>query len=166
MTQQHDEKGPAQSPSTYEDAVEVARSIQPALNKLILIFQRTAEGSSLTTSQVSIMNQLRMRGPSRVSTIAQAELIRMPTASNALYQLERRGLVERHRDEEDRRGVLVALTQLGESELAIVSQQRASALAEIMRWLDPKDLDTAHEVATVISKLADVYRPTMNGEQR
>ena len=76
MTQQHEEKGPAQSPSTYEDAVEVARSIQPALNKLILIFQRTAEGSSLTTSQVSIMNQLRMRGPSRVSTIAQAELIR------------------------------------------------------------------------------------------
>lgn len=160
MTQQHEEKGPAQSPSTYEDAVEVARSIQPALNKLILIFQRTAEGSSLTTSQVSIMNQLRMRGPSRVSTIAQAELIRMPTASNALYQLER------HRDEEDRRGVLVALTQLGESELAIVSQQRASALAEIMRWLEPEDLDTANEVATVISKLADVYRPTMNGEQR
>ena len=90
----------------------------------------------------------------------------MPTASNALYQLERRGYVERHRDEEDRRGVLVALTQLGESELAIVSQQRASALAEIMRWLEPKDLETANDVATVISKLADVYRPTMNGEQR
>ena len=81
-----------------------------------------------------------------------------------------RGAEARHRpargDEEDRRGVLVALTQLGESELAIVSQQRASALAEIMRWLEPEDLDTANEVATVISKLADVYRPTMNGEQR
>lgn len=164
MTQHHDETDPTQSPSSYEDAVEVARDIQPALNKLILIFQRTAEGSSLTTSQVSIMNQLRLRGPSRVSTIAQAELIRMPTASNALYQLERRGFVERHRDEEDRRGVLVALTQLGESELSIVSGQRAAALAEIMRWLEPEDLDTAREMGAVISKLADVYRPTMDSE--
>ena len=34
-----------------------------------------------------------------------------------------------------------------------------------MRWLEPKDLETANDVATVISKLADVYRPTMNGEQ-
>ena len=110
------------------------------------------------------MNQLRLRGPSRVSTIAQAELIRMPTASNALYQLERRGFVERHRDEEDRRGVLVALTQLGESELAIVSGQRAAALAEIMRWLEPEDLATAREMGAVISKLADVYRPTMDSE--
>ncbi|ERS52842.1 MarR family transcriptional regulator [Corynebacterium sp. KPL2861] len=164
MTQHHDETAPTKSPSDYEDAVEVARDIQPALNKLILIFQRTAEGSSLTTSQVSIMNQLRLRGPSRVSTIAQAELIRMPTASNALYQLERRGFVERHRDEEDRRGVLVALTQLGESELSIVSGQRAAALAEIMRWLEPEDLATAREMGAVISKLADVYRPTMDSE--
>ena len=61
-----------ESPVSYEDALEVARQIQPALNKLMLIFQRTTEGTSLTTSQVSIMNQLRMRGPSRVSTIAQA----------------------------------------------------------------------------------------------
>ncbi|MGY0885763.1 MarR family winged helix-turn-helix transcriptional regulator [Corynebacterium aurimucosum] len=153
-----------ESPVPYEDALEVARQIQPALNKLMLIFQRTTEGTSLTTSQVSIMNQLRMRGPSRVSTIAQAELIRMPTASNALYQLERQGFVERHRDEKDRRGVLVALTQLGESELTIVSRQRAAALAEILRWLDPEDIKDAGALVNLISKLADVYRPIMEGK--
>ncbi|MDO5033158.1 MarR family winged helix-turn-helix transcriptional regulator [Corynebacterium sp.] len=152
----------AESPTSYEDALDVARQIQPALNKLMLIFQRTAEGTSLTTSQVSIMNQLRTHGPSRVSTIAKAELIRMPTASNALYELERLGYVERHRDEKDRRGVLVALTQLGESELNIVSHQRAAALAEIVRWLEPADLENTKELVALISKLADVYRPTMN----
>lgn len=154
----------SESPVSYEDALEVARQIQPALNKLMLIFQRTTEGTSLTTSQVSIMNQLRMRGPSRVSTIAQAELIRMPTASNALYQLERHGFVERHRDEKDRRGVLVALTQLGEAELTIVSRQRAAALAEILRWLEPEDIQDADSLVNLISKLADVYRPIMEGK--
>lgn len=149
-----------QSPSTIEDAFEVAAKIQPAMNKLMVIFQRTTEGSSLTTSQVSIMNQLRERGPSRVSQVAQAELIRMPTASNALYQLERRGFVERMRDEKDRRGVLVALTQLGESELQIVSRQRAEALAEILRWLDADQLETAREVGDLINRLAEIYRPS------
>lgn len=160
MSHRHGENAPKQSPSTMEDALDVATQIQPALNKLIVIFQRTAEGSSLTTSQVSIMNQLRQRGPSRVSQVAQAELIRMPTASNALYQLERRGFVERMRDEKDRRGVLVALTPAGESELAIVSKQRAEAMAEILRWFDPTELDTAREVSTLINKLAEIYQPS------
>ncbi len=154
----------ADSPSNYDDALDVARHIQPALNKLLLIFQRTAEGTSLTTSQVSIMNQLRLRGPSRVSTIAAAELIRMPTASNALYQLERQGFVERHRDKKDRRGVLVALTERGESELDVVSRQRAEALASILRWLEPAELEEAREVGGLISKLAEVYRPNMTKE--
>lgn len=150
---------PQVSPSSAEEAFAVAAKIQPALNKLMVIFQRTTEGSSLTTSQVSIMNQLKERGPSRVSQIAQAELIRMPTASNALYQLERRGLVKRMRDENDRRGVLVALTPEGDHELEEVSSQRAHALAEILRWLDKDGLQTAEEVGDLINQLAEIYRP-------
>ncbi|KXB52605.1 transcriptional regulator, MarR family [Corynebacterium sp. CMW7794] len=149
----------AESPSSFEVALEVSTELQPALNKLMVIFQRTTEGSRLTTSQVSIMNQLKRRGPSRVSAIAEAELIRMPTASNALYQLESRGFVERMRDEKDRRGVLVALTELGEAELNTVSRQRAEALAEILRWLEPEDLETANEFTGLISRLATVYQP-------
>lgn len=149
----------AGSPSSFEDALEVATDLQPAMNKLIVIFQRTTEGSRLTTSQVSIMNQLKTRGPSRVSAIAQAELIRMPTASNALYQLESRGLVERMRDESDRRGVLVALTPEGETELRSVSQQRSEVLADILRWLEPEELNTAREVTHLINSLAKVYNP-------
>ncbi|QCB29433.1 MarR family winged helix-turn-helix transcriptional regulator [Corynebacterium endometrii] len=153
------------SPSSLEEALEVAAQLQPSLNKLMVVFQRTTEGSSLTTSQVSIMNQLKERGPSRVSQVAEAELIRMPTASNALYQLERRGFVERMRDEKDRRGVLVALTQLGEAELQIVSRQRAEALAEILRWLDADGLHTAKQISHLVHQLAVIYRPTHMGRK-
>ena len=83
----------------------------------------------------------------------------MPTASNALYQLERRGLVKRMRDESDRRGVLVALTPEGDRELEEVSSQRAHALAEILRWLDKDGLQTAEEVGGLINQLAEIYRP-------
>ncbi|MDY3128229.1 MAG: MarR family transcriptional regulator [Corynebacterium sp.] len=151
--------GAPANPISFADALEVATSIQPALNKLMVIFQRTTEGGALTTSQVSIMNQLKDRGPSRVSQVAEAELIRMPTASNALYQLEQRGLIERARDENDRRGVLVQLTAAGEKALEEVSKERARALAEILRWLDADDLAAARGVTTFINRLANIYRP-------
>ncbi|MDN6137672.1 MULTISPECIES: MarR family winged helix-turn-helix transcriptional regulator [Corynebacterium] len=153
------------SPSSLEDALEVATDIQPALNKLVVIFQRTTEGGSLTTSQVSIMNQLKARGAARVSQVAAAELIRMPTASNALYQLEQRNLIERSRDEKDRRGVMVQLTKKGEAELQRVSSERAEALAEILRWLDADDLQTAREVSDLIHQLAEIYRPTQDSQK-
>ncbi|HCM79883.1 MAG TPA: transcriptional regulator [Corynebacterium stationis] len=153
------------SPSSLEDALEVATDIQPALNKLVVIFQRTTEGGSLTTSQVSIMNQLKARGAARVSQVAAAELIRMPTASNALYQLEQRNLIERSRDEKDRRGVMVQLTKKGEAELQRVSSERAEALAEILRWLDADDLQTAREVSGLIHQLAEIYRPTQDSQK-
>ncbi|WP_313550412.1 MarR family transcriptional regulator [Corynebacterium sp.] len=153
------------SPSTLEDALDVAAQIQPALNKLVVIFQRTTEGGSLTTSQVSIMNQLKSRGAARVSQVAAAELIRMPTASNALYQLEQRGFIERTRDEKDRRGVMVQLTKKGLTELEQVSQERAQALAEILRWLDDDGLQTAREISDLINKLAEIYRPTQDSQK-
>ena len=148
-----------QPATSFEDAFDVAVELQPAMNKLMMIFHRTAEDSTLTTSQISIMNQLRRRGASRVSSVAKAEMIRMPTASNALYQLETRGLVKRMRDEQDRRGVLVALTEEGEKELQKVSQQRAAALADILRWLSPEQLDTARQVTAIINNLAADFDP-------
>ena len=102
---------------------------------------------------------------SRVSQVAAAELIRMPTASNALYQLEQRNLIERSRDEKDRRGVMVQLTKKGEAELQRVSDERAEALAEILRWLDADGLQTAREVSDLINKLAEIYRPTQDSQK-
>src|SRR5690625_3232431 len=153
------------SPSSLEDALEVATDIHPSRNKLVVLLHRTAAGGSLTTSQVSIMNQLTARGAARVSQVAAAELIRMPTASNALYQLEQRNLIERSRDEKDRRGVMVQLTKKGEDELQRVSSERTEALAEILRWLGAEGLQTAREVSDLINKLAEIYRPTQDSQK-
>lgn len=159
MTQE-DPHTDSQPPVDFDEVMEVAEKLQPAFNKLTVLFQRLSEGSSLTTSQVSIMNRLREHGPSRISAIAAAEHIRMPTTSNALYQLERRGFVHRTRDSADRRGVLVALTDEGQKELETVSRERSCALAEILRWLGPDGLKTAAGVEPVINQLAEIYQPS------
>src|SRR5699024_10622379 len=118
-----------------------------------------------TTSQVSIMNQLKSRGATRVSQVAAAELILMPTACNALYQLEQRDPIERSRDEKDRSSVMVQMTKTGEAELQRVSSERAEHIAEILRWLDADGLQTAREVSDLIHQLAEIYRPTQDSQK-
>lgn len=136
---------------------DIAARIRPAMTKLYVMYFRIAEQSDLTGPQLSIMARLQDNGPSRISQIAREEGIRMPTASNALHQLEQRQLVERIRDEQDRRGVRVQLTQLGASELERVGEERTKYLAEMLGTLDEEDLARVHELTDIINKLADSY---------
>ncbi|MDO5512181.1 MarR family winged helix-turn-helix transcriptional regulator [Corynebacterium sp.] len=142
------------SASTPED---IAARIRPAMTKLYVMYFRIAEQSDLTGPQLSIMARLKNNGPSRISQIAREEGIRMPTASNALHQLEQRDLVERIRDEQDRRGVRVQLTRLGESELERVGEERTKYLAEMLGTLSEEDLAQVSELTDIINKLADNY---------
>ena len=68
-----------------------------------------------------------------------------------------RNLVERIRDEHDRRGVRVQLTRLGESELERVGNERNKYLAEMLATLGEEDLDRISEVTDIINHLADSY---------
>ena len=136
---------------------DIAARIRPAMTKLYVMYFRIAEQSDLTGPQLSIMARLKDNGPARISQIAREEGIRMPTASNALHQLEQRELVERIRDEQDRRGVRVRLTRLGVSELERVGEERTKYLAEMIGTLGVEDLARAGELVDIINKLADSY---------
>ncbi|AKK12137.1 transcriptional regulator [Corynebacterium uterequi] len=127
------------------------------MTKLYVMYFRNAEQSDLTGPQLSIMSRLAEKGAMRISQIAQEEAIRMPTASNALHQLERRELVRRVRDEKDRRGVRVELTELGERELTRVGNERERYLAEMLASLNEEDRKKAADFADVINRLADNY---------
>lgn len=138
-------------------ALELASAIRPQITKLSVMFNRTAPSSSLTAPQLTILAYLADEGECRISDIAKAEGIRMPTASNALHQLQDRGLVERVRDEADRRGVKVRLTEKGESEFARVSAERCAALAAVFETLTDEELAEARSLAPLIQKLAERY---------
>lgn len=142
---------------TEPTAEDIAARIRPAMTKLYVMYFRIAEQSDLTGPQLSIMARLKINGPSRISQIAREEGIRMPTASNALHQLEQRELVERIRDEQDRRGVRVQLTRLGESELERVGEERTKYLAEMLGTLSEEDLAQVSEMTDIVNKLADNY---------
>ena len=145
------------SQNVAEDAYTVAREIRPFLTKLYVAYFRIAEHSDITGPQLSIMERLIDNGPMRISQLAQEEGIRMPTASNTLHQLEQRELVHRVRDETDRRGVKVEITDKGIQEYNRVADERTKYVAEMMSTLDPDSLAQLKEATPALAELARTY---------
>ncbi|QGU03194.1 HTH-type transcriptional regulator MgrA [Corynebacterium kalinowskii] len=135
----------------------VSESIRPAMTKLYVTYFRKAAQSALTGPQLTILTHLADGIPERISDVARKEGIRMPTASNSLHQLEQRNLVERVRDESDRRGVFVKITEEGLRELTRVGDERTQYFAEMLRTLDQDELNLVADLVPVINKMADLY---------
>lgn len=142
---------------TGPDPVDVARRLRPALTKIYVAYFRTAEHSALSGPQLSVLQRLDEFGPSRIRQLAEAEGVRMPTASNTINQLERAGLVSRERALDDRRGVMVQITDLGRQRLELVGEERTKFLAEMLATLDDANLEHISEVTDAIDALANAY---------
>lgn len=138
------------STPTWDD---VAVNLRPLFNRLILLYYRQNSASDLSTAQVSILTVLGTSGAMRVSDIAKAEAIRMPTASNAVHQLEADGMVQRERDPADRRGVQVALTAKGRKALDKVNDQRNKEFADFLRTLGDDAIDQAVQLTSLLEQL-------------
>lgn len=140
-----------------EDANTIAQEVRPFLTKLYVAYFRISEASDLTGPQLSIMERLIESGPMRISQLAQEEGIRMPTASNTLHQLEERNLIRRIRDETDRRGVRVEMTDTGIKEYNRVADERTKYVADMLGTLDEDALPLLKPATKVISELARTY---------
>jgi DNA-binding MarR family transcriptional regulator len=87
-------------------------------------------GRGLTLSQYGLLEPLADRADARVSELAEQAGVAPSTASRMLDALERRGIVARKREAQDRRGVAVALTRDG-----------AKALSREHDWLRARQRD-------------------------
>lgn len=142
----------------------VAQQLRPLLTRAELLYSRLSEESQLSRAQLSIMMTLESLGPCRINQLAQAEAIRMPTASNAVHHLEDAGMVERVRDTSDRRGVRVELTNKGKEELNRVTRERDEQMAAMFSDLSPEQLAIGAAVAPVLKHILDTYNASVNAE--
>ncbi|WP_448851898.1 MarR family winged helix-turn-helix transcriptional regulator [Corynebacterium sp. 335C] len=137
--------------------LDVAREVRPLLTRAELMYSRRSEESQLSRAQLSIMMTLDHLGPCRINQLAQAESIRMPTASNAVHHLEQAKMVARVRDTKDRRGVRVELTYAGREELKRVSDERDRQMAVMFEGLSQEDLQLAYKVGPILKRMLDSY---------
>jgi DNA-binding MarR family transcriptional regulator len=108
----------------------------------------------LSAPQVSLLQPL-ADGPMSSGALAEAVGLTAATTTHMLDQLAVAGVVERRRDDRDRRVVITSLTDDGRAMLALRVEQMTAAWAEALDGFEPEQLDTAAEVILAICAFVD-----------
>ena len=112
--------------------------------------ERHIESLGLCLSDFGVLEALLHKGPLPVNTIG--SLIRLTSGSitAAVDRLERKGLVERHNDADDRRARVVHLTPSGRSLIACAFADHEAAMERAASGLTAAE---RAEAATLLKKL-------------
>jgi DNA-binding MarR family transcriptional regulator len=133
------------------DPLTVANELRPVLLRLARELRRETEQVGITARQATLLWLIRTNPGLSLRELAQWERISAPALSGHVDRLEKAGLIERVRSEQDRRRVGLALTAEGEGLLRRVRARRTTWLADRLRGLADEDVAA---VAAAIEPLA------------
>jgi DNA-binding MarR family transcriptional regulator len=135
------------------DPLTVANELRPVLLRLSRELRKETEQLGVTSRQVTLLWLIRLNPGLSLRELAAEERISAPALSGYVDRLEKAGLVERIRDESDRRRVGLALTDEGDRLLKRVRARRTTWLAERMRALDEDELEALERAIEPLGKL-------------
>ena len=135
------------------DPAVLATELRLILGRLVR--RMRAEGR-LPLAQMAVLGRLERGGPATVSALATAERVRPQSMSQTVGELEADGLLVRHPDPNDRRQLLVELTQTGHAALADERRHREGWLARaIAEDLSPAERAALEAALEPLRRLAD-----------
>lgn len=111
---------------------------------------------NLTSGQFGVLEALYHLGPMHQGTLAGKLLQSKGNISTIISNLAERGLVERRRDEEDRRFITVHLTEEGRSLIADLFPRHVAQIVETMSVLSNEEID---ELGRLCKKLGLANSP-------
>jgi DNA-binding MarR family transcriptional regulator len=109
------------------------------LEDLARLVRQLATAGNLSMTAASVLGRLMRDGPQRLTELANGEGVSQPGMTQLVTRLERDGFVRRTASSDDRRGVLVEVTDTGAELVARRRAQRAEALRHLLSLLDPDD---------------------------
>jgi DNA-binding MarR family transcriptional regulator len=114
--------------------------------------------SGLSGPRLSALSVVVFAGPLTMSALAQAEQVQPPTITKLVREMERDGLVERVRDRDDRRVLMVRATARGRQLLEEGRRRRVVRLAAALEALPQRDRKLVARAAELIDRLARPQR--------
>jgi DNA-binding MarR family transcriptional regulator len=131
------------------DSQRLARSVA-RLNRRL----RQERHTELTPTQLSVLGTVKVMGPVTPSAIAERESVRPPSVTRTLNCLVDDGYVVREPHPDDRRQVLVRLSDKGEALIAEQRQRRDAWLDARLATLTVDERTTLREAAVLLDQLA------------
>jgi DNA-binding MarR family transcriptional regulator len=122
------------------DPLTVANQLRPVLLRLSRELRKETEQLGLTSRQATLLWLIRVNPGLSLRELAAEERISAPALSGHVDRLEKAELIERVRDEDDRRRVGLTLTGEGERLLKRVRARRTTWLADRLRGLEDDEI--------------------------
>ena len=106
----------------------------------------------VTQTQFLVLTAIRAYGHCTMGTLASSLHVRMPTVTGIVNRLVRSGLVHRLPKPEDRRQVVVELTQKGQAFFQQFQAVIRHRWEEVLRSLTSKELEAFYHVITTLQE--------------
>jgi DNA-binding MarR family transcriptional regulator len=133
---------------------EVAARLRLAINRLARRL-RGAGGEDLSPSLLSALVSIELEEPVTLGRLAERELVKPPSITRMVADLEERGLVLRQADAGDRRVARVSLTAEGRRTLRRSRTRKTAYLVRRLSRLSAGELALVHDVLPVLERLLE-----------
>jgi DNA-binding MarR family transcriptional regulator len=133
------------------DAAQCASELRIVLGQLT---RRLRAEHSFPISHGAVLSRLESSGPMTTSALAAAERVRPQTMAQTLAELHAESLVARTPDSEDRRQVLIELTERGRTALEEDRRRREGWLARAMsEQLTPEEQQVLVDAVPLLRRI-------------
>ena len=112
----------------------------------------TSEYKDISVNDMHVIEAIGIREPKNMSTVARAVSVTVGTLTIAINHLVKKGYVERSRSEEDRRVVLVSLSEKGEKAYFHHRMFHEKMVMEILDGMDEKETEVLTGALTKLQK--------------
>ncbi len=133
------------SPSAGSSRKEAVIGIVDELNGAVRLLRCSATGrmvkQGVSMTHLHVMWRLEESGELAMSRLAEFLDVSLSNATGLIDRMEERGLVERTRESDDRRVVLVRLTPTGQATLEEIQIMKRDLMGAILERLDDGELD-------------------------
>ena len=137
------------------DIAEIANALQGGIGQLVRRLRQVHVVGDLTLSETSALSKLDRGGPTTSAELARQEQISPQSMGATLGGLEGRGLLERSADPEDRRRIVLNLTEAGREILRDRRNARVEQLAKALsRGFSREELERLMAAVPLIERLA------------
>jgi DNA-binding MarR family transcriptional regulator len=134
------------------------RDLHPIISRGRCALAQRCRELSLSTAHLYLMSLLESHGPLSMSQLADLLDMALPNATGLVDRAHERGIVERVRDEADRRVVLARLTPSGRSLLRKLELIRRQRLALTLQAMTPEQreqlLQSVHDLRVAFEAVA------------
>lgn len=130
----------AAPPDRESLAGEIIAEFRFVLGELKCVGSQRLLRRGVSMAHLHVMSMLERHGPMTMTHLADATGVSVSNATGLVDRMEERGLVDRLRDDPDRRVVHVTLTSDGRAALAEIEVLQTGLLDEILARLDDRQL--------------------------